>query len=181
MEVPQLRGPVHLLQPVEEQGELVILQGSVQDEEWPPPQGRCDQGNLAGHLVLLVPAQDFLRRLLPDFIPRPGQEGLVVRYGALLSGELQVALEFAVQVAFQHVAGDLRGHATASGNDSGAVWLLLTSGARDNVPRGLYPMANCTGAWPRSWHAVARCPRWSRTLSCHSLPARRLDQQKNPG
>jgi hypothetical protein len=46
-----------------------------------------------------------------------------------------VALGFAAQVAFQHVAGDLRGHDPASGNDFEAP-LLLDERGRVRKSRG---------------------------------------------
>src|SRR5947209_20021607 len=95
--------------------------------------------------------------------------------------ELQVALKRAVQVTFQLVAGDLCGHDADPGDDSGAVLLLLTSGANDNAQRGPHRIAKSKDAWPTSWPQLRAALRWPLTLSRISLPARRLDQQKNPG
>src|SRR5262249_1977348 len=116
----------------------------------------------------------------PDLGPQRREYGLEVASHALLACELQVALEFAVQVAFQHVAGDLRGHDPASGDDWGAVLMLSTTGGERESSEGTALMADRKSAWSTSRPAAAGGLCWPLTLSRASLPSRRLDQRKNP-
>src|SRR5262249_26318818 len=61
---------------------------------------------------------DRIDGLEPNLCPQVREHCLEIASPALLPCELQVALEFAVQETFQHVAGDLRGHDPASGDDA---------------------------------------------------------------
>jgi hypothetical protein len=83
-----------------------------------------------------VAGDDPVHGLVPDLGPQLGEHGFEVAFRALLAFELQVALEFAPQVAFQYVACDLRGHDPASGDDLGPFLLPLTSGGKRENGQG---------------------------------------------
>ena len=78
--------------------------------------------------------------LTPHLGPQVREHGLEIAFRALLTCELQVALEFAAEVAFQHLAGDLLGHDLAS---DGSAPLLLLSTSRGESGSGEGTASDC--------------------------------------
>jgi hypothetical protein len=119
VEGAQLRLPLHPLQPIEVERKGLVLKDAIEDVLRALLQAGGRKRNVPGDLIPWVAGDDRADGPEPDRGPRLQKHCLEVAFRALLPGELQVALGFAVQVAFQHVAGDFRGHDPASGGDWG--------------------------------------------------------------
>src|SRR5262249_1705132 len=110
MEVAELRGPLHLLQPVEGEREEAILQNGVEQEGLALAQPGFGQGNARGDLTFAVPSKDLLGGLPPDRLPGFFEQALVVALATLLARQLEAGLVLTAPEALHGLAADLRGH-----------------------------------------------------------------------
>ena len=110
MKIAQLRGAFHLLQPIEFEGNEIVVQSGIENERSTLLQGGSGQRDVPGYLFPWVAGKNLVDGGKANLGPHLGEQGFVVALGSLLAGQLQVALVLAVQVAFQNVPGDLRCH-----------------------------------------------------------------------
>jgi len=118
MEVPKLRGSRQALQAIEGQGEVVILQDGVEDENGPPLQGGLDEDDVPDDLFYGLAGEDLLDGPAPRLFCRLGEQEFVLGTNALLTGELEVALVPAVQIGLNEVPGNPGSHDATLGGDS---------------------------------------------------------------
>lgn len=100
MEIPQLRWPIDLLQPVEAERQQVVFQGCVKHERRACPQGSGGKEDVPCHLGLRVLGEDLAEGLLPGLLLGGNEQPLVIRQAAPMASQFQVGLGLAVQVAF---------------------------------------------------------------------------------
>src|SRR2546421_686458 len=89
------------LQSVETERQSPVLELRVRQQRWPTPQERDSYGRPPAGGSFAEEGDELGDGLLPRRRPHRRGHGLVVRPGAHLTSELQVALELAVQVPFE--------------------------------------------------------------------------------
>src|SRR4051812_2557234 len=108
--VPKPRRSGRPLQGVKTEREALVLELRVRPQRWSASQRRDGYGRSPAGGSFAGAGDELGEGLLPRRRPRRRGHGLVVRPRTNLTGELQVALELAVQLPFDDLVRDLHGH-----------------------------------------------------------------------